>query len=186
MRQRVMIALAMACDPTLLIADEPTTALDVTIQAQILTLMRRLQAQTGMSILLITHNLGVVAHHADDVAVMYSGRIVEAAPVRPLFAAPQHPYTRGLLDCLPGKSHAAGQPRPARLFAIRGAGVEPAGTAAGLCRSSRAATTPWRTAATRCRRWWTPPRSDRPAACSCRQPGTHEHARHRPARRRVA
>ena len=120
MRQRVMIALAMACDPTLLIADEPTTALDVTIQAQILELMRRLQAETGMSILFITHNLGVVAHHADDVAVMYAGRIVEAAPVRPLFAAPQHPYTQGLLACLPGKAHAAGQPRPKRLFAIRG------------------------------------------------------------------
>ena len=120
MRQRVMIALAMACDPTLLIADEPTTALDVTIQAQILELMRRLQAETGMSILFITHNLGVVAHHADDVAVMYAGRIVEAAPVRPLFAAPRHPYTQGLLACLPGKAHAAGQPRPRRLFAIRG------------------------------------------------------------------
>ncbi len=120
MRQRVMIALAMACDPTLLIADEPTTALDVTIQAQILVLMRRLQAETGMSILFITHNLGVVAHHADDVAVMYAGRIVEAAPVRPLFATPQHPYTQGLLACLPGKAHAAGTPRPKRLFAIRG------------------------------------------------------------------
>jgi peptide/nickel transport system ATP-binding protein len=120
MRQRVMIALAMACDPTLLIADEPTTALDVTIQAQILVLMRRLQAETGMSILFITHNLGVVAHHADDVAVMYAGRVVERAPVRPLFAAPEHPYTQGLLACLPGKAHAAGQPRPKRLFAIRG------------------------------------------------------------------
>jgi peptide/nickel transport system ATP-binding protein len=120
MRQRVMIALAMACDPTLLIADEPTTALDVTIQAQILVLMRRLQAETGMSILFITHNLGVVAHHADDVVVMYAGRVVESAPVRPLFASPAHPYTQGLLACLPGKSHAAGQPRPKRLFAIRG------------------------------------------------------------------
>jgi len=120
MRQRVMIALAMACDPTLLIADEPTTALDVTIQAQILALMRRLQAETGMSILFITHNLGVVAHHADDVAVMYAGRVVERAPVRPLFAAPQHPYTQGLLACLPGKARAAGQARPKRLFAIRG------------------------------------------------------------------
>jgi peptide/nickel transport system ATP-binding protein len=120
MRQRVMIALAMACDPTLLIADEPTTALDVTIQAQILVLMRRLQAETGMSILFITHNLGVVAHHADDVAVMYAGRVVERAAVQPLFAAPQHPYTQGLLACLPGKAHAAGQPRPKRLFAIRG------------------------------------------------------------------
>lgn len=128
MRQRVMIALAMACDPTLLIADEPTTALDVTIQAQILALMRRLQAETGMSILFITHNLGVVAHHADDVAVMYAGRIVEAAPVNDLFARPQHPYTQGLLACLPAQqrgrasagegSHAAGGKR--RLYAIRG------------------------------------------------------------------
>ncbi|MBI3368344.1 MAG: ABC transporter ATP-binding protein [Burkholderiales bacterium] len=120
MRQRVMIALAMACDPTLLIADEPTTALDVTIQAQILALMRRLQTETGMSILFITHNLGVVAHHADDVVVMYAGRVVERAPVRPLFATPAHPYTQGLLACLPGKAHAPGQPKPKRLFAIRG------------------------------------------------------------------
>ena len=122
MRQRVMIALAMACDPTLLIADEPTTALDVTIQAQILALMRRLQAETGMSILFITHNLGVVAHHADDVAVMYAGRIVEAAPVNDLFARPQHPYTQGLLDCLPGQQRKRVQAGDGkrRLYAIRG------------------------------------------------------------------
>jgi peptide/nickel transport system ATP-binding protein len=120
MRQRVMIALAMACDPTLLIADEPTTALDVTIQAQILELMRKLQAETGMSILFITHNLGVVAHHADDVVVMYAGRVVERAPVRPLFASPEHRYTQGLLACLPGKAQARGEGRPRRLFAIRG------------------------------------------------------------------
>jgi peptide/nickel transport system ATP-binding protein len=125
MRQRVMIALAMACNPTLLIADEPTTALDVTIQAQILELMRRLQRETGMSILFITHNLGVVAHHADDVAVMYAGRIVESAPVRTLFAAPQHPYTQGLLACLPAQQRrrelASGETRgKRRLYAIRG------------------------------------------------------------------
>ena len=129
MRQRVMIALAMACDPTLLIADEPTTALDVTIQAQILALMRRLQTETGMSILFITHNLGVVAHHADDVVVMYAGRVVEHAPVRPLFAQPRHPYTRGLLACLPGHADRPGTagagagdgPRARRrLFAIPG------------------------------------------------------------------
>jgi peptide/nickel transport system ATP-binding protein len=125
MRQRVMIALAMACNPTLLIADEPTTALDVTIQAQILELMRRLQAETGMSILFITHNLGVVAHHADDVAVMYAGRIVEAAPVRELFAQPRHPYTQGLLACLPAQQRkrelAGGQVGAnRRLYAIRG------------------------------------------------------------------
>jgi peptide/nickel transport system ATP-binding protein len=120
MRQRVMIALAMACDPTLLIADEPTTALDVTIQAQILSLMRRLQRETGMGILFITHNLGVVAHHADDVVVMYAGRVVERAPVKPLFATPAHPYTQGLLACLPGKARGLGAHRPKRLFAIRG------------------------------------------------------------------
>jgi peptide/nickel transport system ATP-binding protein len=102
MRQRVMIALAMACRPTLLIADEPTTALDVTIQAQILALMGRLQKETGMSMLFVTHNLGVVAQYADSVAVMYAGRIVESAPVHDLFARPEHPYTRGLLACLPG------------------------------------------------------------------------------------
>ena len=102
MRQRVMIALAMACSPTLLIADEPTTALDVTIQAQILALMGRLQKETGMSMLFITHNLGVVAQYADSVAVMYAGRVVESAPVHQLFAQPTHPYTRGLLACLPG------------------------------------------------------------------------------------
>lgn len=119
MRQRVMIALAMACNPSLLIADEPTTALDVTIQAQILDLMRRLQRENGMSILFITHNLGVVAHYSDDVAVMYAGRIVEAAPVTELFAQPRHPYTRGLLACLPANQRQrSGNQR--RLFAIRG------------------------------------------------------------------
>ena len=122
MRQRVMIALAMVCDPKLLIADEPTTALDMTIQAQILELMRRLQAETGMSILFITHNLGVVAHHADDVAVMYAGRIVEAATVNPLFAQPQHPYTQGLLACLPSqqRTRAVLVDGKRRLYAIRG------------------------------------------------------------------
>lgn len=102
MRQRVMIALAVACNPTLLIADEPTTALDVTIQAQILALMGRLLKETRMSLLFITHNLAVVAQYADTVAVMYAGRVVETAPVQKLFAQPQHPYTRGLLACLPG------------------------------------------------------------------------------------
>jgi len=108
MRQRVMIALAMACNPTLLIADEPTTALDVTIQAQILALMGRLQKETGMSMLFVTHNLGVVAQYADAVAVMYAGRIVESAPVHDLFARPDHPYTRGLLACLPGVARRRG------------------------------------------------------------------------------
>ena len=101
MRQRVMIAVALACNPSLLIADEPTTALDVTIQAQILDLLRRLQRQFGMSILFITHNLGVVAEIAHDVVVMYAGRVVEQAPVKALFARQRHPYTKGLLACTP-------------------------------------------------------------------------------------
>jgi oligopeptide/dipeptide ABC transporter ATP-binding protein len=101
MRQRAMIAMALACEPRLLIADEPTTALDVTIQAQILELMRALQAETGTAVILITHDLGVVAEVADEVAVMYSGRIVERAPVRAIFDAPQHPYTVGLLGSIP-------------------------------------------------------------------------------------
>jgi peptide/nickel transport system ATP-binding protein len=101
MRQRVMIAMALACDPDLLIADEPTTALDVTIQAQILDLMRALQKRTGAAILLITHDLGVVAEMCDDVAVMYGGRIVEHAPTKELFANPKHPYTVGLLESIP-------------------------------------------------------------------------------------
>ncbi|MBI1244788.1 MAG: ATP-binding cassette domain-containing protein [Alphaproteobacteria bacterium] len=101
MRQRVMIAMALACDPKLLIADEPTTALDVTIQAQILDLLRKLRAETGTAIVLITHDLGVIAEMAHDVAVMYAGRVVERAPVDRLFAWPQHPYTIGLLGAIP-------------------------------------------------------------------------------------
>ncbi|MBZ4332819.1 ABC transporter ATP-binding protein [Corallococcus sp. AS-1-12] len=101
MRQRVMIAMALACDPALLIADEPTTALDVTIQAQILELLKRLQAERNMAVMLITHDLGVVAGSCDAVVVMYAGRIVEQAPVRELFARPAHPYTAGLLRSIP-------------------------------------------------------------------------------------
>ena len=101
MRQRAMIAMALVCEPRLLIADEPTTALDVTIQAQILELMRALQRDTATAIILITHDLGVVAEVADDVAVMYSGRIVEQASVGELFESPQHPYTVGLLASIP-------------------------------------------------------------------------------------
>jgi len=101
MRQRVMIAMAVSCQPKLLIADEPTTALDVTIQAQILDLLDKLQEQNGMSILLITHDLGVVAERADDVAVMYASRIVEVAESKVLFEGPLHPYTQGLLRSLP-------------------------------------------------------------------------------------
>jgi oligopeptide/dipeptide ABC transporter ATP-binding protein len=101
MRQRVMIAMALACQPKLLLADEPTTALDVTIQAQILELLRKLQAERGMSIMLITHDLGVVAENADVVAVMYAGRVVEYGSVHDVFENPLHPYTRGLFDSMP-------------------------------------------------------------------------------------
>jgi peptide/nickel transport system ATP-binding protein len=115
MRQRAMIAMALACAPRLLIADEPTTALDVTIQAQILALMRTLQEETGTAIILITHDLGVVAEVADEVLVMYAGRAVERAPVRALFDAPQHPYTVGLLGSIPRLDA-----KRARLAAIEG------------------------------------------------------------------
>jgi peptide/nickel transport system ATP-binding protein len=101
MRQRAMIAMALANDPKLLIADEPTTALDVTVQAQILALMERLQSELGMAIVIITHDLGVVAEMADDIAVMYAGRIVETAPTSEIFASPEHPYTWGLLRSIP-------------------------------------------------------------------------------------
>ncbi|MBY0338044.1 MAG: ABC transporter ATP-binding protein [Acetobacteraceae bacterium] len=101
MRQRVMIAMALACSPKLLIADEPTTALDVTVQAQILDLLRELQAETGMAIILITHDLGVVAEMADEVAVMYAGRVAERGSARAIFEDPQHPYTLGLLGSVP-------------------------------------------------------------------------------------
>ncbi len=101
MRQRVMIAMAISCGPKLLIADEPTTALDVTIQAQILDLMRQLREQEGMGLILITHDLGVVAEMCDDVAVMYAGQIVEFGSVQNIFANPQHPYTKGLIDSIP-------------------------------------------------------------------------------------
>ena len=110
MRQRVMIAIALACSPRLLIADEPTTALDVTISAQILELLRRLVADTKTALVLITHDLGVVAGLCDTVHVMYSGRIVESAPRRPLFAEPRHPYTTGLLASVPRLDQPRGEP----------------------------------------------------------------------------
>ena len=101
LRQRVMIAMALACDPRILIADEPTTALDVTTQAQVLDLLRSLQRERGLSVILITHDMGVIAEMADDVAVMYLGRIVERGPVEQIFHNPQHPYTRALLRSIP-------------------------------------------------------------------------------------
>jgi peptide/nickel transport system ATP-binding protein len=121
MRQRVMIAMALACHPKLLIADEPTTALDVTVQAQILDLMRDLKERVGAAIMLITHDLGVVAEVAEHVVVMYAGRKVEEAPVRELFCNPRHPYTRGLLGAVPrlGSSLEEGAPQ-SRLAEIPG------------------------------------------------------------------
>ena len=116
MRQRVVIAMALACSPSLVIADEPTTALDVTIQAQILDLMRSLQHDMGMAILLITHDLGVIAEMCDDVVVMYGGRVAECGPVEQIFRAPSHPYTRGLLQSIPRLS----TPRKSRLSVIEG------------------------------------------------------------------
>jgi peptide/nickel transport system ATP-binding protein len=141
MRQRVMIAMALACEPKLLIADEPTTALDVTIQAQILDLMRSLQRRLGTAIILITHNLGVVAEAADDVAVMYAGRIVERGPVASIFADAQHPYTLGLLASLPRLDEDV-----ARLQTIPGTVPHPAQWPAGCRFSPRCAL-----AAERCR-----------------------------------
>lgn len=116
MRQRVVIAMALACEPALLIADEPTTALDVTIQAQILDLLRDLRRDLGMSILLITHDLGVVAEMCDEVVVMYAGRIAEQGPVEAIFSAPAHPYTQGLLASMPRLD----APRKSRLATIPG------------------------------------------------------------------
>jgi peptide/nickel transport system ATP-binding protein len=116
MRQRVVIAMALACQPQLLIADEPTTALDVTIQAQILTLIKDLQREMGMAVILITHDLGVIAETCDDVLVMYAGRVAEQAPVGELFRRPAHPYTRGLLASIPRLT----SPRKTRLPVIEG------------------------------------------------------------------
>ncbi|HJU33099.1 MAG TPA: ABC transporter ATP-binding protein [Hyphomicrobiaceae bacterium] len=145
MRQRVMIAMALACQPRLIIADEPTTALDVTVQAQILDLLKELTRETGSALLLITHDLGIVARYADRVVVMYGGRIVETAPARQLYKHPQHPYTLGLMASVPRLDGDAGQ----RLVPIEGQPPDlarlPPGCAfsprcrsvTDLCRSSR-------------------------------------------------
>ncbi|WP_432253108.1 ABC transporter ATP-binding protein [Streptomyces sp. HNM1019] len=120
MRQRIMIAMAMALEPDLIIADEPTTALDVTVQAQVMEVLAELRREYAMGLVLITHDLGVVADVADTIAVMYAGRIVETAPVRDLYRRPAHPYTRGLLDSVPRVDH-----RGERLYAIKGAPLNP-------------------------------------------------------------
>jgi peptide/nickel transport system ATP-binding protein len=127
LRQRAMIAMALSCSPTLLIADEPTTALDVTTQTQILELMRQLQQEDGMAIMLITHDLGVVAEMATDVAVMYLGRVVEQAPVDAIFHAPKHPYTRALLRSIPRMRARSGE----RLTPIAGSVPHPYDRPAG-------------------------------------------------------
>ena len=132
MRQRAMIAMAMANDPDLLIADEPTTALDVTVQAQILDLLRDLRERRGLGLVLVTHDLGVVAGVADRVAVMYAGRIVEEAPVDALFADPRHPYTRGLIASVPTLG-----PRRDRLRAIEGAPPDPSARPPGCAFAPR-------------------------------------------------
>jgi oligopeptide transport system ATP-binding protein len=150
MRQRVMIAMALACSPRLIIADEPTTALDVTVQAQILDLLKELTLETGSSLLLITHDLGVVARYADRVAVMYGGRIVETAPSRELYKHPHHPYTQGLMASVPRLDSDTAQ----RLVPIEGQPPDlaqlPAGCAfaprcrsvSDICRSARPPLTP--------------------------------------------
>jgi glutathione transport system ATP-binding protein len=131
MRQRVMIAMALACNPKLLIADEPTTALDVTIQAQILHIIRDLQQEMGTAVIFITHDMGVVAEMADDVVVMWKGEKVEQAPVRDIFAAPQHPYTRALLSAVPRLGSLKGQPFPKRtpVMVMDGGVAKPVGDA---------------------------------------------------------
>jgi oligopeptide transport system ATP-binding protein len=145
-----MIAMALACRPKLLIADEPTTALDVTVQAQILALLKQLTQEAGSALILITHDLGVVARYADRVAVMYAGRIVESAPARELYARPRHPYTRGLMESIPRLDDAAGK----RLVPIPGQPPDLAGLPPGCafaprckfamarCRSERPALAP--------------------------------------------
>jgi oligopeptide/dipeptide ABC transporter ATP-binding protein len=142
MRQRMMIAMALACDPALILADEPTTALDVTIQAQILELMKDLSRRLGVAMLMITHNLGVVARYADRVNVMYAGKIVERGTARAIYANPRHPYTRGLLRSVPRLD----EPRRARLDPIPGAPPDLSRLPAGCAFAPRCAY-----AAARCR-----------------------------------
>ncbi len=150
MSQRVMIAMALACKPKLLIADEPTTALDVTIQAQILELLVRLQKETGMALVLITHSMGVVAETAERVSVQYAGQKVEEQPVAQLFATPRHPYTAALLAALPERAHARRLPSipgvvPGQFDRPAGCLFSPRCTyATDLCRTTQPAMNSWR------------------------------------------
>jgi oligopeptide/dipeptide ABC transporter ATP-binding protein len=133
MRQRVVIAMALACDPKLLIADEPTTALDVTIQAQIMDLLKDLKDERRMAMLLITHDLGVVAESADRVAIMNAGLIMEYAPVKTIYADPRHPYTRGLLGCIPRLGEKRKRLSPIGGGAAAGAELPPGSTYLDTC-----------------------------------------------------
>jgi peptide/nickel transport system ATP-binding protein len=169
MRQRVMIAMALACDPDLLIADEPTTALDVTVQAQILELIAGLQQRLGMAVLLITHDLGVVAEMADDVAVMYAGQIIESAPTRELFRDPKHPYTLGLFASLPHRRR-----RGQELAVLEGSVPDPAAWPPG-CRFEPRCSKRFEP----CRAippLWAEPRPGHTVACHLYPPGATEAA----------
>ena len=172
MRQRAMIAMALSCNPDLLIADEPTTALDVTIQAQILALLRKLQSDFGSAIMLITHDMGVVADIADRVCVMYAGRVVEDGPKRELFANAQHPYTWGLLGSIPRID----RPKPHRLTAIPGLPPSAALAAGWAVPSLRVARTCSRPAPSS-RRSRSAPRQGTSTAASCRCPRSSRGAR---------
>ncbi|WP_049573317.1 ABC transporter ATP-binding protein [Streptomyces sp. SBT349] len=132
MRQRLLIAMAVALRPTVLLADEPTTALDVTVQAQIMELLAELRSETGMALVLITHDLAVVAEQAEEVAVMYAGSIVESGPVAEVFSRPRHPYTRGLLNSVPAE-----RPRGTRLLSIEGSPPRPAAVPSGCAFRAR-------------------------------------------------
>ncbi|MBC8104764.1 MAG: ABC transporter ATP-binding protein [Cytophagales bacterium] len=163
MRQRVMIAIALANQPKLLIADEPTTALDVTVQAQILALIRELQAETGMAVLLITHDLGIVAEVADQVSVMYAGQIIESADTRSLFKDPRHPYTKGLFASLPARNR-----RGQDLATLEGI-VPDAAAWPPACRFAPRCPYRWESCDT-LRPKLFPPESDRPVRCHLYDP----------------
>ncbi len=165
MRQRVMIAMALLNEPKLLIADEPTTALDVTVQAQILTLIRQLQQETGMAVLIITHDLGIVAEVADDVAVMYAGQIVENAPVHDLFGHPLHPYTQGLFASIPARAR-----RGQDLATLEGRVPEATNWPSG-CRFAPRCPYAWKTCETTMPRFQ-PPDAPHPARCHLYDPET--------------